>query len=129
MIAHKRSSFDSYAVLNKLPQLRTVVSLTKNVSPIGFFKRFNGFVGQKNPQNVHCRCGIVHINNSLKKIGVVYKLQLSLLKQELNHVEFYGDTGEDKEHEWLPYPKNKVLSTAFFYAKPSKGMEELTVLA
>ena len=33
---------------------------------------------------------------------------------------------EEEENEWLPYLKNDVLSTAFNYARYSKGMEELT---
>ena len=33
---------------------------------------------------------------------------------------------EDKENDWLPYPKNNVLSTAFKYARYSKRMGELT---
>ena len=40
--------------------------------------------------------------------------------------ESYEDTCEDKEHEWLLYFQNDVLSTAFRYARYSKGMEELT---
>ena len=32
----------------------------------------------------------------------------------------------DKESERLPYLKNVVLSTAFSYARYSKGAEELT---
>ena len=39
----------------------------------------------------------------------------------------FEDNWEQKEHEWLSYLKNDVLSTAFSYARYSKGMEELTV--
>ena len=60
------------------------------------------------------------------KSGVGYKIQPSLLKQETNRDEIYEDTWEDKEHERLSYLKNDVLSTAFSYARYSKGMEELT---
>ena len=56
------------------------------------------------------------ILNILKSIGESYKLQSCLLKQELEHDEIY-DTWEDKENEWLPYLKNDVFSTAFFYAR------------
>ena len=52
---------------------------------------------KKTPQYVHFRCGRVYINNSLKKIGVSYKLQTSLLKQEMEHDEIYEDTWEAKE--------------------------------
>ena len=62
----------------------------------------------------------------MKNIGKRYKLQESLLKQELEHDEIHEDNWEEKENEWLLYLKNDVLSTAFSYARYSKGMEELT---
>ena len=73
---------------------------------------------------MHSRCGKVHINKSLKKIGESYKLQPSVLKQDLEHDETYEDTWEAKENDWLPYVKNDVLSTAFSYARYTMGMEE-----
>ena len=57
----------------------------------------------------------------LKKIGESYKLQPLLLKQEMEHDEFYEDTWEEKENEWLPYVKNDVLSTAFCYNRYTIG--------
>ena len=42
--------------------------------------------------------------------------------------EIWVDIREDKEHEWLPYLKNDVLSTAFFCAKYPKSKEEITNL-
>ena len=128
LIAHKGSAFDSYVVLNNLPQWRTVVSLIKNGSGIVSLKIFNGYVDQnkKIPQYVHLSCGLLHIKDSVKNIGKSYKLQPCLLKQELEHDEIFEDNWEAKENEWLPYLKNDVLSTAFSYARYSKGMEELT---
>ena len=127
LIAHKGSGFDSYVVLNNLPQWRTV-KLIKNGSGIVSLKIFNGYVDQnkKNPIYVHLRCGLLHIKDSLKNIGKSYKLHPCLLKQELEHDEIFEDNWEEKENEWLPYLKNDVLSTAFGYARYSKGMEELT---
>ena len=61
-----------------------------------------------------------------KKIGRSYKVQPCLLKQESEHDEIYEDNWEAKEDEWLLYPKNDVLSTAFSYARYAKCMEELT---
>ena len=58
---------------------------------------------------MHSRCGRVHIDKILKKIGESYKPQPSLSKQELEHDEFYEDTWEVKENEWLHYVKNDVL--------------------
>ena len=128
LIAHNGSGFDSYVALNNLPQWRSVVKLIKNGAGIISLKIFNGYVDpvKKIPQYVHFRCGRVHINKSLRKIGESYKLQESLLKKELEDDEIYEDTWEAKENEWLPYVKNDVLSTAFCYARYTMGMEELT---
>ena len=46
----------------------------------------------------------------------------------MDHCEIYEDTWEDKQHEWLAYLKNNVLSTAFRYARYTMGMEEITGL-
>ena len=40
--------------------------------------------------------------------------------------EINKDAWEDKEHDWLLYLKNDVLSTAFSYARFARGMQELT---
>ena len=89
MIAHNRSDFDSYVVLNNLPQWRSVVKPIKYGVGIISLKTFNGYVDQnkKIPQYVHFRCGRVHINRSLRKIGKKYKIQESLLIKELEHDE------------------------------------------
>ena len=91
LIAHNGSCFDSYVVLNNLPQCRRVVNLIKNGAAIVSLKIFNGYLDQieKTPQCVQFRCGRVHINRSLKKIEESYKLQESLLKKELEHDEIY----------------------------------------
>ena len=62
----------------------------------------------------------------MRKIGESYKLQLSLLKEEIEHDEIYEDTWGKKENERLPYVKNDVLSTALCYARYTMGMEKLT---
>ena len=99
MIAHNGSGFDSYVVVNNLPQWRCVVNLIKNAAGIVSLKIFNGYVDEKSkiPQYVHFRCGRVHINKSLKKIGESYKLQKNLFKKELEHDEIYEDTWEEKK--------------------------------
>ena len=81
---------------------------------------------KKIPQNVHLRCGLLHNKVSLENIGKSYKLQPCFFKQELEHDEIFEDNWEEKENQWLPYLKNDVLSTAFSYARYSKGMEKLT---
>ena len=128
LIAHNGSGFDSYVVLKNLPQWRSVVKLIKNGAGITSLKIFNGYIDpvKKIPQYVHFRCGRVHINQKLRKIGESYKLQESLLRKELEHDEIYEDIWEEKENEWLPYVKNDVLSTAFCYARYTMGMENLT---
>ena len=44
----------------------------------------------------------------------------------MEHDEFYEDTWEARETEWLLFVKNNVLSTAFCYARCTLGMEKLT---
>ena len=44
----------------------------------------------------------------------------------MDHDEIYEYTWAEKANECLPYSKNDVLSTAFYYAKYTIGMEELT---
>ena len=97
LIAHKGSGFDSYVVINNLPQWRTV-RLIKNGSGIVSLEIFNGYVDQnkKIPQYCHLRCGLMHIKHSLKNIGKIYKLQPCLLKQELEHDEIFEDNWEEK---------------------------------
>ena len=97
MIAHNGSGFDSFLILNNLPQWRSVGNLIKSGACIVLLKKIIGCVheNKKNPQVVHFRYGRVHINNSLKKIGTSYKLQPCLLKQEIEHDEIYEDTWEE----------------------------------
>ena len=69
LIAPNGSGFDSYVVLNNLPQWRSVAKLIKNGAGIISLKIFNGYVDEKKkiPQFVHFRCGRVHVNKNLKK--------------------------------------------------------------
>ena len=46
LLAHKGSGFDSYVVLNNLPQWRSIVGLIKNRVGIVSIKIFNGYVDQ-----------------------------------------------------------------------------------
>ena len=74
LIAHNGSGFDSYVVLNNLPQWRSVVKLIKKGAGTTSHKIFNSYGDQnkKIPQYVHFRCGRVHIIKNLKKIGERY---------------------------------------------------------
>ena len=46
LMAHNGSGFDSYVVLNNLPQWRSAVFLIKNGAGIVSLKIFNGYVDQ-----------------------------------------------------------------------------------
>ena len=83
LVAHNGSGFEKYIVLNNLPQGRCAVNLIKNGAGIVSLKIFIGYVDQnkKIPRYVHFRCGRVHINRSLKKLGESSELQPSLLKK------------------------------------------------
>ena len=71
ILAHRGSVFDSYVFLNNLTQWRTVVSLIKDGLGIVSPKIFNSYVDQnkKIPQYVHFSCGLLHIEDSIQKIG------------------------------------------------------------
>ena len=99
------SGFDTWVILNNLPCDKHIVGdIIKNGKGIISLKVFNGYI-EKNkkqiPQYLHFRCGMTHLNYSLKKLGKTFKLQKEILKTEMNHDEVYSDTWKDKKHEWL----------------------------
>ena len=127
ILAKNGSGFESYVVLNNRPQWKTVVSLTKNGSCIVSFRIFNGYVDRNKKFPNLC---ILHVEEfimvfRLGKEVLVIKYK-TLLKQEMDHDEIYGDTWQDGENERLLHLKNDVLSTAFSYTRYAKGMEDLT---
>ena len=129
--AHNGSGFDTWIVLNNLPCDKRIVNIIKNGKGIIELKVFNGYIQNKTStkqilQFLHFRCGMTHLNYSLKKLGKTLKLQKELLKIEMNHKDVDGDNYKDKIHEWLPYVKIDVLCTAFSYARYIKAMEELS---
>ena len=128
--AHNGSGFDTWMILNNLPCDRHIVAdIIKNGKGIIELKVFNGYIYKNNkqiPQYLQFRCGMTHLNYSLKKLGKTFELQKELLKTEMDHNEVYSDTWKDKKLEWLPYVKKDVLCTAFSYAKYIKAMEEIT---
>ena len=71
LIAQKGSGFCSYVVLKNLPQWRTVVSLIEEGAGIVFVRIIKGYVDSAEtiPQHVHFRCGLLHIKDSLNKMG------------------------------------------------------------
>ena len=53
LVAHKGSGFNSFVVLNNLPQRRTVINLIRNGSGIVSLKKFIRYVDQ-NKKNTIC---------------------------------------------------------------------------
>ena len=64
MIAHNRSCFDSYVVLNNLPPWRSVIKITKKRAGIFLIKILIRYVDlvKKTPQFVRFPCGRFHNN-------------------------------------------------------------------
>ena len=126
--AHNGSGFDSWIILNNLPCDRHIVDIFKNGKGIISLKIFNGFI-EKNkkqiPQHLIFRCGMTHLNYSLKKLGKTFELPKELLKTEMNHDEIDANNYKDEKDIWLPYVKNDVLCTAYSYARYIKAMEEI----
>ena len=91
MHAHNGSGFDTWIILNNLPCDRHVVSdIIKNGKGIISLKVFNGYISKNNkqiPQYLIFRCGMTHLNYSLKNLGKTFKLPKELLKTEMNHDE------------------------------------------
>ena len=91
-------------------------------------KVYNGLVNVKKhikgqQQHLIFNCSANHMKCSLKKLGGTYKLQSSLLKQEIYHTEIYEDTWEAEREIWEPYFRMDILSVAFVYAQYSMNME------
>ena len=130
MHAHNGSGFDTWIILNNLPCDRHIVGdIIKNGKGIIELKVFNGLIYKNNkqiPQYLHFRCGMTHLNYSLKKLGKTSEIPKELLKTEMNHDDIDANNYKDKKDIWLPYVKNDVLCTAYSYARYIKAMEEIT---
>ena len=130
MHAHNGSGFDTWIRINNHRCDKHVVGdIIKNGKSIIELKVFNGLIYKDNkqiPQYLHFRCGMTHLNYSLKKLGKTFELPKELLKTEMNHDEITADNYKDKKDIWLPYVKNDVLCTAYSYARYIKSMEEIT---
>ena len=120
---------DTWVVLNNFPCDKQNVDIFKNGKGIFSLRVSNGYIykGKKQiPQYLIFRCGMTHLNYSIKKLGKTFKKQKELLKTEKNLDEVYSDTWKDKKHEWLNCVKNDVSCFSFCYARYSKAMEEIT---
>ena len=70
MHAHNVSGFDTWIILNNLPCDKQIVDIIKNGKGIIEIKVINGLIYKNNkqiPQYFHFRCGMTHLNYSLKK--------------------------------------------------------------
>ena len=81
--AHNGSGIDTWIVLSNLPCDKRIVNVIKNGERIIELKIFNGYIQNKTstkqiPQYLHHRCGMTHLNYSLKKLGKTFKLQKEL---------------------------------------------------
>ena len=100
MHAHIGSGFDTWIISNNLPCDKHIVDIIKNGKGIIELKVFNGLIYKNNkqiPQYLHFRCGMTHLNYSLKKLGKTFKLPKELLKTEMNHDDIDGDSYKDKK--------------------------------
>ena len=130
MHAHNGSGFDTWIILNNLPCDRHIVGdIIKNGKGIIELKVFNGYIQTNKkqvPQYLHFRCGMTHLNYSLKKLGKTFELPKELLKTEMNHDEITANNYKDKKDIWLPYVIKDVLCTSYSYSRYTKFMEEIT---
>ena len=98
LIAHNGSGFDSWIVLNNLPDWCSIISMIKKTGKgIISLKILNGYICCKNgskgkPQYITFVCSMNHLSSSLKNLGETFGLQKELLKQEMDHTEIYEDT-------------------------------------
>ena len=105
MHAHNGSGFDSWIILNNLPCDKHIDDIIKNGKGIISLKIFNGYISKNNkqiPQYLIFRCGMTHLNYSLKKLGKTFELPKELLKTEMNHDEITADNYKNKKDIWLP---------------------------
>ena len=128
--AHNGSGFDTWIILNNLRCDKHIVGdIVKNGKGIIEMKIFNGLIYKNNkqiPQYLHFRCGMTHLNYSLKKLGKTFELPKELLKIEIDHNDIDGNNYKDKKDIWLPYVKNDVLCTGYCYARYNNAMKEIT---
>ena len=127
--AHNGSGFDTWIILNNLDCDKHIVTIIKNGKGIISLKIFNGYI-EKNKKQIAqyliFRCGMTHLNYSLKKLGKSFILPKSLLKTEMNHDDTDGDNYKDKKDIWLPYVKMDVLSVSYCYARYCGSTVELS---
>ena len=131
MIAHNGSGFDSWIILDNLPEWCRITSMIKTGKGIINMKIYNGMCDIKpnikgKPQYLIFNCSANHMKSSLRKLGETYKLQTEVLKQEIDHTEIYEDTWESQRDIWEPYLRMDILTLAIIYARYSLSMKEIS---
>ena len=113
MHAHNGSGFDTWIILNNLRCDKHIVGdIIKNGKGIIELKVFNGLIYKNNkqvPQYLLFRCGMTHLNYSLKKLGKTFELPKELLKTEMNHDDLDADNYKDKKI--FGYLTSKTMSS------------------
>ena len=88
--AQNGSGSDRWIVLKNHPCDKHIVDINENGKGIISLSVFNGYIHnneKQTPQYLIFRCGMTHLNYSLKKIGETFQLKKVLLKTETNHDE------------------------------------------
>ena len=80
MIVQNGSGFDSYIVLNILPQWRSVVNLIKNVGGIVSFRIFYRYVDEKKKYLIMFSLDVANYI-----LGVVQEKQVTFLSYDLRY--------------------------------------------
>ena len=58
-------------------------------------------IKKQTPQYLHFRCGMTHLNYSLKILGETFEISKQLLKTEMNHDEIDENNWKDKANGYL----------------------------
>ena len=86
--AHNGSGFFTWILSNNLACDKHIVDIIKSAKGIIKLNLINGYIERNKkqiPQYLHFRCGLTHLNYSLKKLGKTFKLQKELLNTEMDH--------------------------------------------
>ena len=104
--AHNGSGFATWIISKNLLCDKHIVDIIKTGKGIISTKVFNGYIQNNKkqiPQYLFLRCGMTHLNYSLKKLGKTINLQKEFLKTEMNHDEITGDIWRVKKDDWVGY--------------------------
>ena len=70
------------------------------------------------PQYIIFRCGMTHLNYSLKKIRKNFQITKRIIEKREMNLDGIDETDwKDKRGDWLPYVKNDVVCIAYSYAR------------